>query len=96
MRSSDGADGLGRSSDDGNSGGAARPGIYSSIGTSTDCAQQLSYLLERLGTNSMTNEFSGRTDASIAHAAETIARWLTYLPAPCVRTMVEDGWHWST
>jgi len=32
----------------------------------------------------------------IARAASNIETWLAYLPRNCVRTMVLDGWHWTT
>jgi hypothetical protein len=37
-----------------------------------------------------------RGDAAMARAADNIARWKTYLPEDCVRTMMNHGWHWST
>jgi hypothetical protein len=35
-------------------------------------------------------------DGGLAHAAENIARWRTYLPEDCVKSMMNHGWHWST
>ena len=37
-----------------------------------------------------------RNGAGLARAAETVARWKTYLPEECVRAMMNAGWHWST
>src|ERR1019366_288619 len=36
------------------------------------------------------------TDADTSRAAANIETWMTYLPKSCVRTMVSDGWHWTT
>jgi hypothetical protein len=90
------ANGLGRSVDHGESGGAAKPVIYSSKGASTECAEQLSALLRHLGANRAANHCFAQTDAAVARATGSITEWLTYLPAPCVRAMVNDGWHSST
>lgn len=73
--------------------GTPRPAIYSS---SADCARPLTELLQRLGANTSANNCVGRTDAAMERATESITGWLSYLPAQCVRTMVNDGWHWST
>jgi hypothetical protein len=37
-----------------------------------------------------------RNGAGLAHAAENVARWKTYLPEACVSAMMNAGWHWST
>jgi hypothetical protein len=34
--------------------------------------------------------------SDIGRAAANIETWMTYLPKNCVRTMVRDGWHWTT
>jgi hypothetical protein len=34
--------------------------------------------------------------ADAAHSAANIARWNTYLPCACVRTMIRMGWDYST
>ena len=39
---------------------------------------------------------SGPTEAGPARAAAKIAHWMSYLPADCVKLMVDDGWHYST
>lgn len=90
--------GLGRSVDYDQCGGAARPVIYCSRTASTDCAQQLSAILRHVGASRVANHCFWQTDAhaAMARATKTIAGWLTYLPAPCVRAMVNAGWHWST
>src|ERR1700677_3516455 len=31
-----------------------------------------------------------------AQAVNTIVDWMSYLPRNCVKSMVRDGWHWST
>jgi hypothetical protein len=31
-----------------------------------------------------------------ARAVDTIVDWMSYLPRNCVKSMVRDGWHWST
>jgi hypothetical protein len=43
-----------------------------------------------------TNGSVKRNGAGMAHAAENIAQWKTYLPEDCVRAMMNAGWHWST
>jgi hypothetical protein len=47
-------------------------------------------------TNVAINGLVTRGDAGNVRAADNIARWKTYLPEECVRTMVNQGWHWST
>jgi hypothetical protein len=34
--------------------------------------------------------------AESVRAVDNIRAWRTYLPAPCVNKMMEDGWQWST
>jgi hypothetical protein len=36
------------------------------------------------------------TLAERERAVASIRAWRTYLPAPCVATMIDDGWQWST
>jgi hypothetical protein len=76
--------------------GTANRVIGSSEESSVDGVERLSALLQHLGANSAANHWLGQNDVSIARASATITGWLTYLPAACVRTMVNDGWHWST
>ena len=90
------ADGLGPSVAHDDFRGTARPVIYPAKDPSADCAQHLVELLQHLGANTAANQGVAHTDAAVARAAETISGWLSYLPVPCVRTMVNDGWHWST
>jgi hypothetical protein len=35
-------------------------------------------------------------NSDIVRAAANIEAWMSYLPKNCVRTMVRDGWHWTT
>ena len=37
-----------------------------------------------------------QSDAAVARALESIEAWMTYLPANCVKSMVHDGWQWTT
>lgn len=96
MHSGDFAVGLVPSVGDGDFSGTANRVIGSSEESSVDGAEQLAALLQHLGANPAANHWLGQNDASIARASATIAGWLSYLPAPCVRTMINDGWHWST
>jgi len=93
MRSWDAADGLVQSVGHDDLSATPRSAIHSSP---VDCAQPLAQVLQRLGANTSPNDCVGRTDAAMARATESIAGWLSYLPVQCVRTMVKDGWHWST
>jgi hypothetical protein len=34
--------------------------------------------------------------ADSERAVANISDWRTYLPAPCVRRMIDEGWQWST
>ena len=34
--------------------------------------------------------------AESERAVANIRAWRTYLPAPCVTKMIDDGWQWST
>jgi hypothetical protein len=34
--------------------------------------------------------------SDMVRAIANIRTWRTYLPAPCVAKMIEDGWQWST
>lgn len=36
------------------------------------------------------------TVAECANAIDNIRAWRSYLPEPCVATMISDGWQWST
>jgi hypothetical protein len=36
------------------------------------------------------------TRAESARAVANIRAWRSYLPEPCVATMIDDGWQWST
>ena len=36
------------------------------------------------------------TRAESERAVANIRAWRTYLPEPCVATMIDDGWQWST
>jgi hypothetical protein len=92
----DAAEGLVQSVGHDASGGTARPARYPPSDAAADCAQQLFALLQYLGASTAANHCVGQTDAATARATERIAGWLTYLPVHCVRTMVNDGWHWST
>jgi hypothetical protein len=96
MHSLHGADGIRRFVGRGISSPTARPADYASNDVIVDGTQQLCELLQYVGANTAVAHCIGQTEAAIAHATEIVAQWLTYLPAPCVRTMVNDGWHWST
>jgi hypothetical protein len=37
-----------------------------------------------------------RSRADLLRACYNVETWLNYLPQACVRTMVLDGWHWTT
>jgi len=63
----------------------------------TDHSHSLFLLLESLGMEANAAAASvQRSDADTARAATNIAEWMTYLPENCVKTMVSEGWHWST
>ena len=36
------------------------------------------------------------TQAESARAIVNIREWRSYLPEACVRSMIDDGWQWST
>jgi hypothetical protein len=36
------------------------------------------------------------SDAAIARSEENILRWMQYLPADCIQTMIRMGWDLST
>jgi hypothetical protein len=36
------------------------------------------------------------TRAESERAVANIRAWQSYLPAPCVARMIDDGWQWST
>lgn len=36
------------------------------------------------------------TDADAARSEENILQWMSYLPEPCIRTMIDMGWDVST
>ena len=76
--------------------GTANRVIGSSEESSVDGAEQLSALLRHLGANPAAYNWLEQNGVSITRASATIVGWLSYLPVPCVRTMVNDGWHWST
>jgi hypothetical protein len=63
-----------------------------------DCVQQLSELLQQLGVSADTaaTRCFRHVQGATARAAASIEDWMTYLPQSCVRSMVLDGWHWST
>ena len=74
----------------------AYPAMYHSKEHEVDSSHRLSALLRHLGMSADIVEASiRRNNATIAHAAEIIAEWMTYLPEDCVKAMVNDGWHWS-
>lgn len=96
MHSSAATDGQRRSVDDGDFSGVARPMSCSSNSASIDGPLELYQLLKQLNADIAADPCVGKTDAAMVRAAETIVDWLTYLPIPCVRAMIDDGWHWST
>jgi hypothetical protein len=51
---------------------------------------------ENLHSGVGTNGSIKKGGAGLAHAAENISRWKTYLPEECIKSMMNDGWHWST
>ncbi len=36
------------------------------------------------------------THAETARAVANIREWRSYLPEACVKSMIDDGWQWST
>ena len=36
------------------------------------------------------------THAESVRAVANIRKWRAYLPEACVRSMIDDGWQWST
>jgi hypothetical protein len=96
MYSSTATDGERRSGNNDNFSGVARPVSYSSNSASIDRPQELYQLLRQLSATVAADPCAGQTDAAMVRAKETIVEWLTYLPTPCVRAMIDDGWHWST
>jgi hypothetical protein len=76
---------------------SGHPWMQRSTRREADNNQRLLSLLDRLGVGPEVAEASlERNDATVARAAAIIAEWMTYLPQDCVKTMVSDGWHWST
>jgi hypothetical protein len=37
-----------------------------------------------------------RNDADVARSKENILRWMAYLPAGCISTMIQMGWDVTT
>ena len=60
--------------------------------------RRLEVLLSRLGlaVNPVASQCAAHLDGATEHAVANITAWLVYLPRDCVRSMVRDGWHWST
>jgi hypothetical protein len=63
-----------------------------------DSARELALLLRLLDlpAGSAALQCYAHVDGATARAVETIISWLSYLSRNCVRSMVRDGWHWST
>ena len=57
---------------------------------------RLRSLIQLLGLAQQPAAPSRIASPDIARAAANIEAWMTYLPKNCVRTMVRDGWHWTT
>jgi hypothetical protein len=66
--------------------------------SAVDSAQEFVLLLRLLDVPADTAALRcyAHVDGAIARAVETIVDWMGYLPRNCVRSMVRDGWHWST
>jgi hypothetical protein len=80
-------------------GGAANahPWMHRSTKRETGSSRRLLSPLDSLGVGTNVVEAPiKRNDATVARAAAIIAEWMTYLPQDCVKTMVREGWHWST
>jgi len=65
---------------------------------SVDSVQELTALLQHLGVraDSAAMQCFALVDGATARAVRTIGDWMSYLPVDCVRSMVSDGWHWTT
>ncbi len=55
------------------------------------------FIAQQLGSagESMANDLQptwGETERAVAN----ICSWRSFLPAPCVAKMIDDGWQWST
>jgi hypothetical protein len=63
-----------------------------------ESARELAALLQALGmrVDSPALQSFVLVDGAAARALKNIRDWMTYLPEDCVRSMVGDGWHWST
>jgi hypothetical protein len=86
-----------KSEHDGRGAANGHPWMHRSTKRETDSSHRLLSLLDRLGVGTDVVEASTkRNDATVARAAAIIAEWMTYLPQDCVKTMVREGWHWST
>ncbi len=55
------------------------------------------FMSEQLGLAGvgLANDLKPTRDES-DRAVANIRAWRTYLPAPCVAIMIDDGWQWST
>jgi len=40
--------------------------------------------------------YAAGSRSEVARAAANVEAWMTYLPRDCVRTMVLEGWQWTT
>jgi hypothetical protein len=60
--------------------------------------RQLGAMLSLLGLSMSAAMARGAADSTAARerAISNIATWLAYLPKECIRSMVRDGWHWTT
>lgn len=54
------------------------------------------FISQQLGSIVQMSRAVQPTWAETERAVANICAWRTFLPAPCVARMIEDGWQWST
>jgi hypothetical protein len=54
------------------------------------------FISQQLGSTDQMARALQPTWAETERAVANICAWRTFLPAPCVAKMIEDGWQWST
>src|ERR1700684_1035288 len=76
----------------------ADPATGHSRTSAVDSARELASLLRQLGVRADAPALRCfvHVDGATTRAVEAIVDWMNYLPEDCVRSMVRDGWHWST
>jgi len=54
------------------------------------------FISQQLGVSAQTAPDLQPTLAESERAIANICEWRSFLPAPCVAKMIDDGWQWST